>query len=54
MLRRDFLRAGAAAGLALSALNVYAGAASDSKPRRVGIIGTGWYGKVDLWRLTQV
>jgi len=54
MLRRDFLRAGAAAGLALSALNVYAGAASDSKPKRVGIIGTGWYGKVDLWRLTQV
>jgi predicted dehydrogenase len=54
MLRRDFLRAGAAAGLALSALNVYAGAASDSKPKRVGLIGTGWYGKVDLWRLTQV
>jgi predicted dehydrogenase len=53
MLRRDFLRAGAAAGLALSALNVYAGAA-EPKPKRVGIIGTGWYGKVDLWRLTQV
>jgi len=54
MLRREFLRAGAAAGLTLSALNVYAGAASDSKPKRVGLIGTGWYGKIDLWRLTQV
>ena len=54
MLRREFLRAGAAAGLALSALNVYAGAASDSKPKRVGLIGTGWYGKADLWRLNQV
>jgi predicted dehydrogenase len=54
MLRRDFLRAGAGAGLALSALNAYAGAASDSRPKRVGLIGTGWYGKADLWRLTQV
>jgi predicted dehydrogenase len=54
MLRREFLRAGAAAGLALSALNVYAGAAADSKTKRVGLIGTGWYGKADLWRLNQV
>jgi predicted dehydrogenase len=54
MLRRDFLRAGAAAGLALSALNVYAGAAADSRTKRVGLIGTGWYGKVDLFRLAQV
>jgi predicted dehydrogenase len=24
------------------------------KPRRVGLIGAGWYGKSDLWRLIQV
>jgi len=24
------------------------------KPRRVGLIGAGWYGKSDLWRLVQV
>ncbi len=24
------------------------------KPRRVALIGTGWYGKSDLWRLAQV
>jgi predicted dehydrogenase len=54
MRRRDFLRASAFAGLALSSLNAYAGAAADSKPKRVGLIGTGWYGKVDLWRLIQV
>jgi predicted dehydrogenase len=30
------------------------GLASLAKPRRVGLIGTGWYGKSDLWRLVQV
>ncbi len=25
-----------------------------NKPRRVGLIGAGWYGKSDLWRLVQV
>lgn len=25
-----------------------------AKPRRVGLIGAGWYGKSDLWRLVQV
>ena len=25
-----------------------------SKPWKVGLIGTGWYGKMDLWRLMQV
>ncbi len=25
-----------------------------NKPRRVGLIGAGWYGKSDLWRLIQV
>jgi predicted dehydrogenase len=51
MDRRDFLHAGAA-GLALSAASV--AAAFADKPPRVGLIGTGWYGKCDLWRLIQV
>lgn len=47
MQRRQFLKSSAAA-FAASAL--YA----DQKPRRVGLIGTGWYGKADLFRLIQV
>ena len=53
MHRRNFLRAGAA-GLALSALGRTAGAFAAAKPPRVGLIGTGWYGKIDLLRLIQV
>ena len=53
MIRRQFLRAGAA-GLALSAAGRYAGAAAAMQGKRVGLIGTGWYGKVDLLRLLQV
>jgi predicted dehydrogenase len=51
MDRRQFLSS-AAAGLALS----QAGAAQfdTQKKRRVGLIGTGWYGKCDLLRLIQV
>ena len=26
----------------------------NQKPKRVGLIGAGWYGKSDLWRLNQV
>jgi predicted dehydrogenase len=52
MNRREFLHAGAA-GLALSALGgAYAGFAA--KAPRVGLIGCGWYGKCDLFRLIQV
>ena len=47
MNRRQFLYTGT--GLALSAA-----AYADDKPRRVGIIGPGWYGKTDLFRLIQV
>src|SRR5580658_8563198 len=53
MNRREFLYAGAA-GLALSATAAYAPAYATDKPRRVGIIGPGWYGKTDLFRLIQV
>jgi predicted dehydrogenase len=52
MNRREFLQAGAA-GLALSALPNYAAEFADQK-KRVGLIGTGWYGKCDLLRLIQV
>ncbi len=53
MNRRNFLKAGAA-GLALSALGSYAAELADQKPKRVALIGTGWYGKCDLLRLIQV
>lgn len=53
MNRRDFLRVGGAT-VALSTLGARAYAAVASKPRRVGVIGPGWYGKCDLTRLMQV
>jgi predicted dehydrogenase len=53
MHRRDFLRAGAA-GLAVSTLGPRAQAFADERPKRVGMIGSGWYGKIDLIRLLQV
>ena len=52
MNRRKFLQLGAA-GLALSAVGTYAADFADQK-KRVGLIGSGWYGKVDLLRLIQV
>ena len=54
MNRREVLKAGAA-GLAWSALGGYVAHAAERKePYRVGLIGTGWYGKNDLFRLIQV
>ena len=50
MNRRDFLTAGA--GLALAPVSGYA--QPSRRPRRVGLIGCGWYGKIDLFRLIQV
>ena len=55
MNRREFLQAGAAsAGLALSAPGYHVAGATAAETRRVGLIGTGWYGKADLLRLIQV
>ena len=51
MDRRDFLAA--SAGLALGANKSVAESLGDKKPR-VGLIGSGWYGKCDLFRLIQV
>ncbi|HET6573702.1 MAG TPA: Gfo/Idh/MocA family oxidoreductase [Fimbriiglobus sp.] len=53
MHRRDFLSTAAGAGLAASLPAVHA-AGPDKKPLRVGLIGTGWYGKCSLFRLLQV
>jgi predicted dehydrogenase len=52
MNRRQFLTA--SAGLALSAGRGLAVPYADQKPRRVGLIGSGWYGKSDILRLVQV
>lgn len=54
MKRRDFLKTGAGFAASLAALQVRAYAAEDEKPLRVGLIGTGWYGKTDLFHLIQV
>jgi predicted dehydrogenase len=53
MDRREFLRAGAA-GLAWSAAAGSASGFAGEAPKRVGLIGCGWYGKCDLLRLIQV
>jgi len=53
MDRRQFL-IGAGASVALSTLEQFAAGMQDQKPRRVGLIGCGWYGKIDLLRLIQV
>src|SRR5678816_3168035 len=54
--RRRFLQSTSAA-TALAALPSWGADALDvvnGKPKRVGLIGAGWYGKSDLWRLIQV
>jgi predicted dehydrogenase len=52
MNRRQFIHGAVAAG-ALSSLRSYGVDFADQK-KRVGLIGTGWYGKADLFRLIQV
>jgi len=54
MNRREFLR-GAAAGAALTtAMGGFVPLYAQSKPRRVGLIGPGWYGKSAHFRLLQI
>jgi predicted dehydrogenase len=53
MNRRDFIQRSAAV-LALSASRRYRAEAADLPPKRVGLIGCGWYGKSDIFRLVQV
>ena len=57
MNRREFLQAGAASGgLIFSGRGDPASAAVSTalEAKRVGLIGAGWYGKIDLLRLLQV
>lgn len=53
MNRRGFLQS-AAASAALAALGADAGDVVNQKVKRVGLIGSGWYGKSDVCRLIQV
>ena len=56
MNRREFLRTGSAAALGLAGFTKWGFAEefADDPPKRVGLIGCGWYGKCDLLRLIQV
>ena len=53
MNRRTFLET-SAAGLAYSSIAATAADIAKGPTKRVALIGTGWYGKVDLLRLIQV
>jgi len=55
MRRREFLQASGAgfAAMALTRVPSFAAGLADQK-KRVGLIGSGWYGKIDLLRLIQV
>src|SRR6266700_1006385 len=54
MNRRQFLKQSSAAVLALAAASYAPTTFAAEKIKRVGLIGAGWYGKSDLWRLVQV
>jgi predicted dehydrogenase len=51
--RRHFLET-TGASLAVSTLGALGAEVANQKPKRVGLIGTGWYGKSDLCRLIQM
>ncbi len=53
MNRRQFLQT-TAAGIALSSFGGLVPAFAQPKPKRVALIGTGWYGKSALFRLLQI
>src|SRR5258708_37215330 len=54
MNRREFLRKSSATVIALSAAGYVPTTFAAEKSKRVGLIGAGWDGKSDLWRLIQV
>ena len=54
MDRRKFLSNGMTGLAASSMLGQIAAAQADQPAKRVALIGTGWYGKCDLFRLLQV
>lgn len=53
MNRRQFLKTSALAGFAIATRPTFAEELADTH-KRVGLIGSGWYGKCDLLRLLQV
>ena len=53
MNRRHFLKASTLAALT-TGWGRFTATAAETKPWRVGLIGPGWYGKSDLFRLIQV
>jgi predicted dehydrogenase len=54
MNRRKFLKAGIAGVATIAAARPKVFAADEDKTLRVALIGTGWYGKTDLFHLIQV
>jgi predicted dehydrogenase len=54
MDRRDLLKAGVTGAVSLAAIQPRAFAAASEQPPRVALIGSGWYGKTDLFHLIQV
>src|ERR1700704_1894081 len=54
MNRRPFLQNSSRACIALPAASYVPTTFAAEKAKRVGLIGAGWYGKSDLWRLVQV
>ncbi len=53
MKRRKFIKLSSTAAV-LSAVSYVPTTFAAEKPKRVGLIGSGWYGKCDLFRLIQV
>src|SRR5688500_1408443 len=54
MNRRQFLQRGAVGAIGLAAATYVPTTFALEKRRRVALIGSGWYGKCDLFRLIQV
>ena len=54
MDRRDFLRAGFTGAVSFAAVQSKVFSDANEKPLRVALIGSGWYGKTDLFHLIQV
>lgn len=54
MNRRQFLRLASATTVSFAAVRFVPTTFAVEKPKRVGLIGSGWYGKCDLLRLLQV
>ncbi len=54
MDRRQFITGAAVSAAAASHTAALAASSFQDKPLRVGLIGCGWYGKCDLFRLIQV